>query len=118
MQKNKIDIQREILDDFLNLSYVIKTMSSLENRMPNRKKNHSLDIAPKLQEEKSSSKKTNMIYKAENDWINSKKEDELKNLKNIWEKFKKMNVNSESFNPPSSKSKILRVASMPFDPKK
>ena len=109
MQKNKIDIQREILDDFLNLSYVIKTMNNLEPK--SYRKNNSFDLP------ESQSKKKTMIYKKENDWILNK-EEELKKVQNIWEKFKALNVNAESFVPNSLKNKSMKLASESFVPKK
>lgn len=112
MQKRKIDIQREILDDFLNLSYVIKTMSNLESKTYRR--NNSFDLN---KTEEISSQKKNMIYKKENDWILSK-EEELNNVKNIWEKFKILNVNAESFIPNALKSKSMKLESECFLPKK
>lgn len=111
MQKNKIDIQREILDDFLNLSYVIKTMTNLECKYSQRKNN-----AFESNYNKEMTKKQ-MIYKKENDWLfNEEKEEE--NAQNIWEKFKKLNVNAESFNPLGAKSKSLKIESEQFLPQK
>ena len=112
MQKKRIDIQREILDDFLNLSYVIKTMSSLDDNIHYRKK-LSLNQNDEIQ-----SKKKNMIYKKENDWVFTKEEEE-KNVKSIWEKFKKLNINAQSFNPNDLiKNKSLKVQSEAFMPQK
>ena len=112
MQKKRIDIQREILDDFLNLSYVIKTMSSLDDNIHYRKK-LSLNQNDEIQ-----SKKKNMIYKKENDWVFTKEEEE-KNVKSIWEKFKKLNINAQSFNPNDLiKNKSLKVQSEAFIPQK
>ena len=109
MQKHKIDIQREILDDFLNLSYVVKTMTNLDSK-PHRK-NNSFELP------ESQSKKKTMVYKKENDWVLNK-EEELKNVQNIWEKFKSLNVNAESFIPTSLKNKSMKFESESFVPKK
>lgn len=109
MQKNKIDIQREILDDFLNLSYVVKTMTNLDSK-PHRK-NNSFELP------ESQSKKKTMVYKKENDWVLNK-EEELKNVQNIWEKFKSLNVNAESFIPNALKNKPMKLESESFVPKK
>jgi len=112
MQKNQIEIQREILDDFLNLSYVIKTMSNLDDSIFYRKKLYF------GQNDKMLSKKKNMIYKKENDWVFTKEEEE-KNVQSIWEKFKKLNINAQSFNPNDLiKNKSLKVQSEAFLPQK
>lgn len=113
MQKNKIDIQREILDEFLNLSYVIKTMLNLESK-GYRKANSFDNDNPNEEDFK---KKKIMVYKKENDWIMNK-EEEISKVKTIWEGFKSLNVDAESFIPASLKSKSMKIESESFIPNK
>ena len=119
MQKNKIDIQREILDDFLNLSYVIKTMSNLDRGIT--RKHNSYEVLFEDEKIDEIPKKHNMVYKKENDWIsNTISKDEEQNAKNIWEKFKKLNIHAKSFNPQeflkNSVMKPLKLESQAFKP--
>lgn len=121
MQKNRIEIPREILDNFLNLSYVIKTMTNLEGKYYPRR-NNSLEFTKNLEESKNNENflsKKKMVYKQENDWLEGKEEEEHK-AQNVWEKFRKLNVNAMSFNPKEigKNNKSMKVESELFMPQK
>ena len=116
MQKNKISIKRGILDEFLSLSLVIKTMENLngvDNNFVHKKKLR-LD-ASNFVTNKINGKGRNL---SDGVIINKKSQNAEENFDN-WSKiqkiWKKLNVNSQIFNP-IVKSKSLSIGSQSFKP--